>query len=66
MIEQKFLEMLACPACDERPPVRQVGQWIFCDQCHRAYPVREDIGPIMLIEEAIICNNGQPPTEPPK
>ena len=63
MIDPKLLEILACPACDERPPVRLEGSWIFCDRCHRAYPIKDDI-PIMLIEEAVQCKNGQPPTEP--
>ena len=64
MLDPIMLDMLACPACDERPAVRQVGSWIFCDQCHRAYPIKDDL-PLMLIEESVKCENGQPPTEPP-
>lgn len=65
MIDPKLLEILACPACDDRPPVEQSNHWIFCNQCHRAYPVKDDI-PIMLVEEAVICDTGHPPAEPPQ
>lgn len=49
MIDQKLLEILACPAC--KTPVRLEGERLVCTQCGRRYPVRDGI-PVMLIEEA--------------
>ena len=56
-IDPKLLEILACPACDDRPPVRQEGDRLICDQCHRRYPIRDGI-PVMLVEEAEISPPG--------
>lgn len=50
-IDPKLLEILACPACDDRPPVRQEGDRLICDVCGRRYPIRDGI-PVMLVEEA--------------
>ena len=50
-IDPKLLEILACPACDDRPPVRQEGDRLICDKCHRRYPIRDGI-PVMLVDEA--------------
>ena len=51
-IDPRLMEVLACPACDDRPPVRQEGAGIVCDQCGRVYPIRDGI-PEMLVESAI-------------
>jgi uncharacterized protein YbaR (Trm112 family) len=51
-IDPQLLEILACPACDERPPVRQDGEWLVCDVCKRRYPIRDGI-PVMLVDEAV-------------
>ncbi len=48
----ELLALLACPACEERPPLRQQANYLVCDRCQRAYPIREDI-PVLLVEEAI-------------
>ncbi len=48
----ELLALLACPACEERPPLRQQANYLVCDRCQRAYPIREDI-PVLLEEEAI-------------
>ena len=55
MINPKLLEILACPACSERPPVSLAdgAQHLVCDQCGRHYPITDDI-PVMLIDEALI------------
>jgi len=55
MINSELLEILACPACDSRPPVEldATGQWLVCAVCQRRYPIREDI-PIMLVDEAVL------------
>ncbi len=49
MIDQKLLEILACPAC--KTEVKLEGERLVCVQCLRRYPIREGI-PVMLIEEA--------------
>ena len=54
MIDPDLLEMLACPACDGRPPVRLQGDdQLVCDRCGRIYPIVDGI-PQMLIESAIL------------
>lgn len=51
MIGTSFLELLACPACDDRPPLRQEGDRLVCTKCGRRYPVVDGI-PHLLVEEA--------------
>ena len=65
MIDQKLLEILACPLCKaevrhetgpegETPssqPKSSPAEWLVCTQCHRRYPIRDGI-PVMLVEEA--------------
>jgi len=51
MIDEKLLSILACPACDSRPPVRLEENRLVCTECRRAYPIRDGI-PIMLVDEA--------------
>ncbi len=53
MIDPKLLELLACPACEDRPPLRVDGETLVCDKCHRAYPIRDGI-PELLVESAIM------------
>ncbi len=53
MIDAKLLELLACPACEDRPPVRLDGETLVCDKCGRIYPIRDGI-PEMLVESAIM------------
>jgi uncharacterized protein YbaR (Trm112 family) len=52
-IDPELLEILACPNC--RTPVVPVhgGTGLKCKQCHRVYPIKDDI-PVMLIDEATI------------
>ena len=49
MIDQKLLDILACPAC--KTAVKLEADRLVCVQCGRRYPIREGI-PVMLIEEA--------------
>lgn len=49
MIDEKLLEILACPAC--KGPVQLQDDWIVCQECGRRYPIRDGI-PIMLVDEA--------------
>ena len=53
LLDPKFLAVLACPADDNRPPLRQDGNTLVCDQCGRIYPIRDGI-PILLPEEAAL------------
>ena len=52
-LDPKLVEILACPACDNRPPLRLDGETLVCDQCRRVYPIQDGI-PILLPEEATI------------
>ncbi len=54
-LDPKFLAVLACPADDNRPPLRQEGETLVCDQCGRIYPIQDGI-PILLPEEALSPN----------
>ena len=45
----ELLEILVCPV--DKAKVNLQGDRLVCEQCGRAYPVREGI-PIMLEEEA--------------
>lgn len=58
MISKELLDILACPACDERPPVNLSDdkQYLVCEKCNRHYPIRDDI-PVMLVDEAEIPGN---------
>ena len=49
MIDDKLLNILACPAC--KSDVKLEGERIVCNKCGRRYPIRDGI-PIMLIDEA--------------
>jgi len=50
-IDPELLKVLACPACEERPPVERDGDAMVCTKCGRRYPIRDGI-PVMLIDEA--------------
>ena len=52
-ISQDLLEILACPACKAKVEQKPDGSGLTCVQCHRLYPIRDDI-PVMLIDEATI------------
>ena len=58
-IDSALLSILACPACDDRPPLREEGETLVCDKCHRVYPVRDGI-PVLLPEEATIPDTSAP------
>jgi len=53
MISQDLLDRLACPACKKPLLVKNAGESLKCSECHRVYPVRDDI-PILLVDEATI------------
>ena len=51
MIDERLLEILACPACKGKVHLDEQSERIVCDACGKRYPVRDGI-PVMLIEEA--------------
>lgn len=53
MIPKDLLEILVCPACKQPLEHRLSPESLKCIQCHRVYPVKDDI-PIMLADEAKI------------
>lgn len=51
-LSEELLRILACPSCDDRPPLRQESEdALVCDRCHRRYPIRDGIIEL-LAEEA--------------
>ena len=52
-ISSKLLELLVCPLCKVPLELKQDEKALKCNQCHRVYPIRDDI-PVMLIDEARI------------
>ena len=52
-ISQELLEILVCPACKAKVDLKEDGSGLKCVECHRVYPVRDDI-PVMLIDEAVV------------
>ena len=51
MINEKLLEILACPVCADRPKVELKDEELVCIKCGRRYSIRDSV-PIMLAEEA--------------
>ncbi len=49
MMDDRLLEVLACPAC--HGGVRAEAEEIVCKECGRRYPIRDGI-PVMLIDES--------------
>jgi uncharacterized protein YbaR (Trm112 family) len=52
-IDPKLLEILACPVCKTPVKLEDDGNALFCGECRRLYPIRDDI-PVMLVEEATV------------
>ena len=53
MIPQDLLDILVCPVCKKPVAMQANGSSLKCAECHRVYPIRDDI-PIMLVDEAKI------------
>ena len=53
MIASDLLQILVCPACKQTLEYRDTPESLKCTQCHRVYPVRDNI-PIMLVDEAVV------------
>ncbi|HRI43422.1 MAG TPA: Trm112 family protein [Fimbriimonadaceae bacterium] len=58
MIDPGLLEVLACPRCESRPPLREEGEELVCTVCNYRYRVVDGI-PHLLVEEAIPPKEGQ-------
>ena len=56
MIDDKLLEILACPACKTEVKLQQ--DRLVCVKCARRYPIRDGI-PVMLVEEAELPASGK-------
>ena len=48
-VPQELLDILVCPA--DKAKVHLQDNRLVCEQCGRAYPIRDGI-PIMLVDEA--------------
>ena len=52
MLDEKLLEILACPKCKGDLEYRtEPEEILICHSCNLVYEVRDDI-PIMLVDEA--------------
>ncbi|HWY58203.1 MAG TPA: Trm112 family protein [Terriglobales bacterium] len=52
MIPQDLLNILVCPVCKKPLLLKENGESLKCTECHRVYPVRDNI-PILLVDEAV-------------
>lgn len=52
MIDADFLAVLACPICDDRPPLREEGDILVCTRAGHRYPVKDGI-PHLLPEDEL-------------
>lgn len=52
-ITPDFIEILRCPACRAKLELKADGSGLKCLDCHRVYPIRDEI-PVMLVDEAVI------------
>ena len=55
-VNPELLKILACPNCQTPVELVNDGIGLKCSQCHRVYPIKDDI-PVMLIDEATIEEN---------
>jgi len=51
MIDQKLLDILACPKCKGDLEYKEEENLLICHQCRLKYRIEDEI-PIMLIDEA--------------
>src|SRR6185437_12656663 len=52
-ISKDLLEILVCPLCKATVEMKPDQSGLKCVQCHRVYPIRDEI-PVMLVDEAKI------------
>lgn len=51
MIDEKLLEILACPVCKKSVQYEKENEKLACEHCGLKYPVKDGI-PVMLESEA--------------
>ncbi len=51
MLDEKLLEILACPACKGDLEYDRENQKLICHVCKMRYGIEDDI-PVMLLDEA--------------
>ena len=52
LLDPEFVAMLGCPLNQDRPPLRQEGNFLVCEACAKAFPIVNGI-PHLLPESAI-------------
>ena len=52
-LSKDLLEILVCPVDHADLDLKPDNSGLKCVQCHRVYPIRDDI-PVMLVDEAKI------------
>ena len=52
-ISKDLLDILVCPVCKAVVELKADQSGLKCVECHRVYPIRDDI-PVMLVDEATI------------
>jgi uncharacterized protein YbaR (Trm112 family) len=57
-ISQELLDILRCPACDDRPKVELQGDKLVCVKCCRAYSIKNGI-PTMIVEDAEVSEEAK-------
>lgn len=50
-LDQKLLDILACPKCKGAISLNQKKTGLICGRCKLLYPIKDGI-PVMLIDEA--------------
>lgn len=56
MIDNKLIEILACPKCKNSVKLAEDNKYIICETCRLAYPITQNI-PVMLIDSAVPLNS---------
>ncbi|HTQ11565.1 MAG TPA: Trm112 family protein [Fimbriimonadaceae bacterium] len=59
MIDPEFLAILACPVCDERPPLREEGDILVCTKAGHRFPVKDGIPHLLPEDELSSLTEGQ-------
>lgn len=63
-LDKWFLDLLACPACDEHLPLtlNEAESTLVCGCGRYSFPIRDGI-PILLLEEATVLDPDASPEE---